>query len=422
MKPPSYFLFWSLLASTISLVFYFVAIRRWVFMSSEIKRLYLWAYLATVSSSVTILYVFQDTPFVFRGYLFSLCALHLYLVSLTRPSARHSAIFRVLVVYPAHFALSAAFYVLPFAFLYVIYAPARRIAVIPFFSAFWSVLLAVLPPSNDIVHLVADTTTPCPELMRIKTAGPLQTRPDLVVYQIADAHIGAFTTAADIAAICEKAVAARPDVIVITGDMISFEATHMALSEALHPLQRHPGRVVACLGDRDQHHEAIGIVRTVYASKGIKLVEDEQTTIDLGEERGTVTIIGSVYQTPENSPRYTRALLDAEPPLADEGEGGKSRRKNARLFIAHDPTAFASIEEKDRIDLMLAGHTHGGFIGMHGVTSAVWALFGIPDNGAWRKNRTHLYVHRGQGISGFPLRLGIWNETGLLNVYFKTGV
>jgi predicted MPP superfamily phosphohydrolase len=418
MNPPSYYLFWSSLIASTMMVFYFVAIRRWVFMSSEIQRLYQWSYLAAVSSSVTILYVFQDVPFVFRGYLFSLLALWLYLVTLVRPAARHSAIFRVLVVFPAHYALSAAFYVLPFALIYVIFPAARKIVVIPLFAAFFSVLLAIIPPRDDAVHLIADTTTPFPDLSRVRTAlsPPDALKPDLVVYQIADAHIGAFATAADIAAICQKAVEARPDVIVITGDMISFEATHMTLSEALHPLSRYQGKVVACLGDRDQHHEAIGIIRNVYSSKGIQLIEDEQVKIELAEGRGSVTIISSVYQTPENSDRYTRALLDAERPAEVAEE------KNIRLFIAHDPTAFASVKDDDKIDLMLSGHTHGGFWGVQGVNSAAWMIFKMPDNGAWRRGRTHLYVHRGQGVSGFPLRLGIWNETGLLNLYLKTSV
>ena len=49
-------------------------------------------------------------------------------------------------------------------------------------------------------------------------------------------------------------------------------------------------------------------------------------------------------------------------------------------------------------------------------------LFGtkIPDHGLWARGRDRLYVHRGTGHYGFPLRLGVPNEESLLRVHRPT--
>jgi predicted MPP superfamily phosphohydrolase len=85
----------------------------------------------------------------------------------------------------------------------------------------------------------------------------------------------------------------------------------------------------------------------------------------------------------------------------------------------HDPGAFRHIPEGEA-DLVLSGHTHGGQIGLlrlglpHTVLSA---LTSIPDHGLWARGRDRLYVHRGTGHYGFPLRLGVPAEESLLQVH-----
>jgi predicted MPP superfamily phosphohydrolase len=47
----------------------------------------------------------------------------------------------------------------------------------------------------------------------------------------------------------------------------------------------------------------------------------------------------------------------------------------------------------------------------------VSALTGIPDHGLWSRGRDHLYVHRGTGHYGFPLRLGVPPEESVLELH-----
>jgi len=43
----------------------------------------------------------------------------------------------------------------------------------------------------------------------------------------------------------------------------------------------------------------------------------------------------------------------------------------------------------------------------------------MPDHGFWANGLNRLYVHRGTGQYGFPLRLGVPNENSMLNIYKK---
>jgi hypothetical protein len=91
-----------------------------------------------------------------------------------------------------------------------------------------------------------------------------------------------------------------------------------------------------------------------------------------------------------------------------------------RIVLLHDPGAFGSLPPGEG-DLVLAGHTHGGQIGLLslGIPWTVVRSFGgrIPDQGLWARGTDRLYVHRGTGHYGFPLRLGVSAEESVLEVH-----
>jgi predicted MPP superfamily phosphohydrolase len=70
------------------------------------------------------------------------------------------------------------------------------------------------------------------------------------------------------------------------------------------------------------------------------------------------------------------------------------------------------------IDLMLAGHTHGGQLALETVhrgfnTSSLIYRY----TSGWYENRgARLYVNRGIGTTGFPIRLGARPEITVLEL------
>ncbi len=74
------------------------------------------------------------------------------------------------------------------------------------------------------------------------------------------------------------------------------------------------------------------------------------------------------------------------------------------------------------VPFVLAGHTHGGHVGLVSLGldwTAVRALAGIPDHGAWGQRDNRLYVHRTNGHYGFPLRIGVPAEESVLELVWS---
>jgi predicted MPP superfamily phosphohydrolase len=94
-----------------------------------------------------------------------------------------------------------------------------------------------------------------------------------------------------------------------------------------------------------------------------------------------------------------------------------------RIVMLHDPGAFKHLPEGEA-DLVLSGHTHGGQVGLLslGLSWTFLRLFGIslPDHGFWARGRDRMYVHRGTGHYGFPLRVGVPAEESILRIHRAT--
>jgi hypothetical protein len=235
--------------------------------------------------------------------------------------------------------------------------------------------------------------------------GSKQTRP-LRLVQITDPHLGTFMSERRLARICQDAVEAKPDLILLTGDFLTVESQHEAgaLTRALAPLRAMPGRVFACRGNHDL--EAPQIVAQALAANGVRLLIDEAELVPT--EAGLVQVVGADFSFFGREEKLA-ALCTQYPRVAGA----------LRLVLLHDPGSFRYLP-KGEGDLVLAGHTHGGQVGLLSLGLSwtfVRGLTSIPDHGFWARGTDRLYVHRGNGHYGFPLRIGVPAEEGILEVH-----
>ena len=88
-----------------------------------------------------------------------------------------------------------------------------------------------------------------------------------------------------------------------------------------------------------------------------------------------------------------------------------------RLLLLHSPAGFAHVPPGE-VDLVLSGHTHGGQLGLvsFGFDWTVLSRSRWPDHGLFGHGTSRLYVHRGTGFYGFPLRVGVPGEASVLEV------
>jgi uncharacterized protein len=229
----------------------------------------------------------------------------------------------------------------------------------------------------------------------------------LRIVQISDPHLGPFMSVARLRKIAERAVEASPDLVFLTGDFLTMESQSDPdlLRDALAPLKAIEGKAFACHGNHDL--EAPALVSLALAKNGIDLLIDDAR--EVMTEAGPVQILGMEFSYRDRPARLARACLE------------HPRTPGAlRIVLLHDPGAFCHLPAGEG-DLVLSGHTHGGQLGLVslGLSWTFLRLFGVrfPDHGFWARGTDRMWVHRGTGHYGFPLRIGVPGEESLLRIH-----
>lgn len=355
------------------------------------------------------------------GFLYSLGATGIHTTSLVRARLRHP-LFRLGISVPGQMCMVAGFFssvwlllLLPVRGLLsaldqaALLETLRWLDLVPF-----AVALASLVTSTRIVPETVrlalgdddgpDTIERVPvERHRRRAPAPLPSRP-LRIVQITDPHLGPWQPTRKLRRHLEELVARDPDLVLLTGDFLTMESRGSPgqLAAAFEPLQRVAGRAFACFGNHD--HEAPEEVRHALESNGIHLLIDEETRTET--PLGPVQIIGADYVWSERE-RHLRELLARFP----------RRDGELRLLLLHDPIGFQYVPKGD-VDLTFSGHTHGGHIGLvsFGLDWTVMSRTQRPDQGLFAHGSNRLYVHRGTGFYGFPMRVGVPGESSVLEL------
>lgn len=187
----------------------------------------------------------------------------------------------------------------------------------------------------------------------------------------------------------ERVMALSPDLIVLAGDLFQgdqqqFEQELPALRDLLRRLAA-PSGVFLVLGNVDERAR----VERLVAGTEAKLLVNELAQTTAGDRRVT---IGGIEED-EGAPRAVEMIRQLETlPGPDD----------IRLLVTHRPDGVLRMQRSSRIDLALAGHTHGGqiqlpLLGPLMTLSSVprrIAAGGLHDVGDGRR----IYVSRGVGF------------------------
>lgn len=254
-----------------------------------------------------------------------------------------------------------------------------------------------------------DTVTRLPvERYRRRRPAPLAERP-LRIVQITDPHLGPWRPVHRLRRVIEDLVAQEPDLVLLTGDLLTMEGAGSpgALADALAPLRRLRGRCFAVFGNHDL--EAEHEVRQALAATDVTLLVDDEAVVETPV--GPVQIVGATWVGGRRR-EHIQTLLARFP----------RRAGHVRLFLLHDPLGFRHVPKGDA-DLTLSGHTHGGQLGLvsFGIDWTVLTRSRWPDHGLFGHGANRLYVHRGTGFYGFPLRIGVPGETSVLELVLADG-
>ncbi len=215
------------------------------------------------------------------------------------------------------------------------------------------------------------------------------------IAQISDLHNREFGNGnSELLGLLEKA---RPDMIVITGDVLDFNNTDIKvatdfITEAM--------KIAPCYYVTGNHETYIKDAVKLIADTGIKVLQSEEVILRRGDSE--IAVVG--VDDPVYSKDFSTEVGDI---LAGRiGELYSGDRDRYRILLSHNPDHFRKYV-RARVDLAFCGHIHGGqlrlpFVG--GMLSPNRTFFPEYDSGIYTEGNTAMIVSRGLGNSAIPVR------------------
>lgn len=259
----------------------------------------------------------------------------------------------------------------------------------------------------------------------------------LRIAQLSDIHIGDYMPPREIARAVAMANELQPDISFVTGDFVSSEGDPLDVCIGELAKLRAPLGVWGCNGNHEIYAGVEDEAEQLFQSHGMRLLRARNEVIE--HNGGRFNLMGVDYQ------RDHMVSGEHAGPMLGEIEH-LVRRDMPNILLSHNPNSFPRAAELG-IELSLAGHTHGGQVKVeivdHSLTPArlispfVAGLYRLPMGGlssvASRQSsgKAHdadgkltpngsataaLYVNRGLGTFGFPVRIGVPPEITLLTL------
>lgn len=231
------------------------------------------------------------------------------------------------------------------------------------------------------------------------------------IAQLSDIHIGPFMSAEEIRKIADLTNRLKPDLIVLTGDFVTWDPqTQGAVVDALSGLKA-PFGVLGCLGNHELWTGTEDSITQLFARKGVRILRQASAPIEVQGE--SIHLIGVDFQSQRRMGPHGEGLV------RDYLEGVERLiRPNAvNILLSHNPNSFDRAAELG-IDLTLAGHTHGGQVALEFVHRNISPSRLVTDyvKGWFQKGASQLYVNRGLGTILVPIRLNAPPEITLFEL------
>jgi predicted MPP superfamily phosphohydrolase len=230
------------------------------------------------------------------------------------------------------------------------------------------------------------------------------------ICQLSDIHIGPFMPADEIRKYVAIANAQKADMIVLTGDFVTFDPnTQDAVVDALRGL-RAPFGVYGSLGNHDAWAGVEDSITELFRQTGVRILRAANASIKANGE--SFNLIGVDFQSARRfgpSPAVKKLLAGIE---------GIVDRDRVNILLSHNPDTFDRAAELG-IELSLAGHTHGGQAALEFISPEIAPSRLVTPYvaGLFQRPGGQLYVNRGIGTIFIPIRIGAPPE---LTVYSLT--
>src|SRR6266481_3698436 len=228
------------------------------------------------------------------------------------------------------------------------------------------------------------------------------------IVQLSDLHISPFMSAEEIRRYVAIANQLKGDLVALTGDFLTWDpAAEGAVVQELSALKA-PFGVFGCLGNHEIYTQTQDSITRLFATAGIHILRKARMPLQTGGE--ALNLIGVDFQGNHDGPDWPQSAYL-------RGVDLLMMPDTANILLSHNPNSFDRAAELG-IDFTLAGHTHGGPLWLEFLHRGLsLSRFETPYVSGWyEKIGSQIYVNRGIGTIGFPIRFGARPEITVLEL------
>lgn len=254
-------------------------------------------------------------------------------------------------------------------------------------------LIVIIVLAFTGVKMYLDTVNIRTEIVELSIDNLPEELQDLRIVHISDIQGDQYTGREEIKKYVSKVNALNPDLVIFTGDLISYGTDFIEMSaEALSKVEATYG-IYAVVGDHDYWAD-LSNIEPALEKRGIPLLRDENRVIEIEKHRLLLTGITQVYSK-QAEPEEVRELTS------------DTLNTAMKILAAHQVSDLILNEAiENNYHLYLAGHTHGGqvrvpFLGMTFSASEMETDF---VSGTYRRDGLLLNVNNGLGFTLAPIR------------------
>jgi predicted MPP superfamily phosphohydrolase len=220
----------------------------------------------------------------------------------------------------------------------------------------------------------------------------------LSLLHLSDIHAGEYIRKDFVEQVVLISNSLDPDIVFITGDFTEVDPSHIEwCAETLSQLSNHSG-IYGVLGNHDIWNGDDFITNTLQ-KHGIQILRNQNISQTIFDEKIYISGIDD-YKFGETN------LSKAFDGIPDD---------KLHIFLSHHPDVVEKLDNSS-VDLMLAGHIHGGQWNLP-LVGVLYIPSKFGEKHAWglsKHQNTYIYTSRGIGSTSIPLRINCPPEITLI--------